>query len=67
MGVIMRAPIVALALALLGGAFLAVSAFLGVSAAADGTMLAAETCIVLAVVIYLGWFIAGCISEIRNA
>jgi hypothetical protein len=30
-------------------------------------MIAAETCIALAVVIYLGWFIAGCISEIRNA
>jgi hypothetical protein len=43
MGVIMRAPIFALALALLGGAFLAISAFLGVSTAADGTMLAAET------------------------
>lgn len=63
----MYAPIVALVLALLGGALLAISAFLGVSAAADGTILAAETCIVFAVVIYLGWFIAGCVSEIRNA
>ena len=63
----MRAPIVALVLALCGGAFLAASAFLGVSAAADATIIAAETCIVLAVVIYLGWFIAGCVSEIRNA
>ncbi len=63
----MRVPIVALVLALLGGAFLAISAFLGVSAAADGTIIAAETCIVLAVVIYLGWFFAGCISEIRDA
>jgi hypothetical protein len=63
----MPVPIVALLLALCGGAFLAISAFLGVSTVADGTMIAAETCIALAVVIYLGWFIAGCISEIRNA
>ena len=63
----MPVPIVALLMALCGGAFLATSAFLGVSTVADGTMIAAETCIALAVVIYLGWFIAGCISEIRNA
>jgi len=63
----MRAPVVALVLALCGGAFLAISAFLGVSTAADGTILAAETCIALAVIIYLGWFIAGCVSEIHNA
>ena len=65
----MPVPIVALLLALCGGAFCrATSAFLGVSTVADGTMIAAETCRRLAgIVIYLGWFIAGCISEIRTA
>jgi hypothetical protein len=30
-------------------------------------MLGAEICVVAAVVVFLGWFLAGCISEIRNA
>ncbi|MGA7004176.1 MAG: hypothetical protein WBZ28_19770 [Pseudolabrys sp.] len=63
----MRAPLIATLLALLGGLFLLVSAFLGVTAAADWTILAAETCFVLAVIIFLGWFLAGCVSEIRKA
>ena len=63
----MRAPLIATLLALLGGLFLLVSAFLGVTAAADGTILAAEICFVLAVIIFLGWFLAGCVSEIRKA
>ncbi|MFZ1065150.1 MAG: hypothetical protein WAN42_06525 [Pseudolabrys sp.] len=63
----MRAPLIATLLALLGGVFLLVSAFLGVTAAADWTILAAEICFVLAVIIFLGWFLAGCVSEIRKA
>jgi hypothetical protein len=30
-------------------------------------MLGAETCFVVAVIAFLGWFVAGCVSEIRNA
>ena len=60
-------PILALLLGLLGGLFLVISAFLGVTPTANGTMFAAETCFVLAIVIYLGWFIAGCVDEIRKA
>ena len=63
----MRAPLIATLLALLGGLFLVVSAFLGVTAAADWTILAAEICFVTAVIIFLGWFLAGCVSEIRKA
>lgn len=63
----MRAPLIATLLALLGGVFLLVSAFLGVTAAADWTILAAEICFVVAVIIFLGWFLAGCVSEIRKA
>ena len=63
----MRAPIIAAVLALVGGLFLAMSAFLGVTPFADWTMLGAEICVVAAVVVFLGWFLAGCISEIRNA
>lgn len=63
----MRAPLIATLLALLAGLFLLVSAFLGVTAAADWTILAAEICFVLAVIIFLGWFLAGCVSEIRKA
>jgi len=43
------------------------SAFLGVTPFADWTMLGAEICFVVAVVLFLGWFLAGCVSEIRNA
>ena len=63
----MRAPLVATLLALLGGLLLLVSAFLGVTAAADWTISAAEISFVSAVVVFLGWFLAGCVSEIRNA
>lgn len=63
----MRAPLIAAVLALLGGLFLCVSALLGVTALADWTILAAEICFVAAVVVFLGWFLAGCVSEIRNA
>ncbi len=58
---------IAIVLAVLGGLFLAVSAFLGVSNLADWTVFAAEISLVLAVIIFLGWFVVGCISEIRNA
>ena len=63
----MRPPLIAIVLAVLGGLFLAVSAFIGVSNLADWTVFAAEISLVLAVTIFLGWFVAGCISEIRNA
>lgn len=63
----MRAPLIAAILALVGALFLAMSAFLGVTPVADWTMLGAETCFVAAVVVFLGWFLAGCVSEIRNA
>lgn len=58
---------IATLLAVLGGCFLSVSAFLGVTPAADWTMLAAEVSFVIAVIVFLGWFLAGCISDIRNA
>lgn len=67
MGDIMRAPIIAALLAVLGGLFLVLSAFVGVTALGDWTMLAAEACFVVAVIVFLGWFLAGCISDIRNA
>jgi hypothetical protein len=63
----MRAPAIAALLAILGGLFLCVSAFLGVTALADWTILAAETCLAVAAIVFLGWFLAGCVSEIRNA
>jgi hypothetical protein len=63
----MRAPLIAIVLAVLAGLFLSVSAFLGVTPLADWTILAAEICLVAAVIIFLGWFLAGCISEIRKA
>jgi len=63
----MRAPLIEAVLALVGGLFLAISAFVGVTPFADWTMLGAEICVVAAVVVFLGWFLAGCISEIRNA
>ena len=63
----MRAPLIAAVLALVGGLSLAISAFVGVTPFADWTMLGAEICVVAAVVVFLGWFLAGCISEIRNA
>jgi hypothetical protein len=50
-----------------GAIFLCLSAFLGVTAYADWTIFAAEICLVAAVVVFLGWFLAGCISEIRKA
>ena len=58
---------IAIVLAVLAGLFLSVSAFLGVTPLADWTILAAEICLVAAVIIFLGWFLAGCISEIRKA
>ena len=63
----MRAPLIAIVLAALGGLLLCISAFLGVTATADWTMLGAEICFVTAVIVFLGWFLAECISEIRNA
>lgn len=63
----MRAPVIATLLALLGGLFLFVSAFLGVSAAADWTMFGAEASLILAVVVFLGWFLVECVMEIRKA
>ena len=63
----MSAPLIAIVLAVLGGLFLFVSAFLGVTAIADWTIFGAETSFVLAVVVFLGWFVAECVSEIRNA
>jgi hypothetical protein len=63
----MGAPLLAFVLAVLAGLLLAVSAFLGVTPFADWTVLVAEISLVLSVIVFLGWFIAGCISEIRNA
>ncbi len=63
----MRAPVIALFLAVLGGFFLVISAFLGVTKLADWTVFGAEACFVIAVFLFLGWFLAGCVSEIRNA
>jgi len=63
----MSAPIFATLLAVLGGFLLVVSAFLGVTPFADWTIFGAEASLVLAVAVFLGWFLAGCIAEIRNA
>ena len=63
----MGAPIIAAILAVIGGLFLCASAFLGVTPAANWTMVGAEACFVLAVVVFLGWFLAECVREIRNA
>jgi uncharacterized membrane protein len=63
----MPAPLLAGIFAVAGGLFLALSAFLGVTALADWTMLAAESCFVLAAVVFLGWFFIACVQEIRNA
>jgi hypothetical protein len=66
-GEAMGAPLLAFVLAVLAGLLLAVSAFLGVTPLADWTVLIAEISLVLSAIVFLGWFIAGCISEIRNA
>lgn len=63
----MRAPVIAAILAVVGCLFLAMSAFLGVTPFADWTMLGAEACLGAAVVLFLGWFLAGCVEEIRSA
>jgi hypothetical protein len=63
----MRAPLIAAVLAAVGAFLLAISAVLGVTPFADWTILAAETCLALAAVVFLGWFFAGCVEEIRNA
>jgi hypothetical protein len=63
----MRAPLFAVGLAGAGAIFLCASAFLGVTTYADWTMFAAEASFVTAVVVFLGWFFVGCISEIRKA
>jgi len=62
-----RAPVIAAILAVVGCLFLAMSAFLGVTPFRDRTMLGAEACLVAAAVLFLGWFLAGCVEEIRNA
>jgi hypothetical protein len=64
---VMSAPIFAALLAVLGGLLLVVSAFLGVTPAADWTIFGAEASLVVAAVVFLGWFIVGCIAEIRSA
>ena len=63
----MHVPLIALLMAVAGALFLSASAFLGVTAFADWTMIAAGICLVTAVVVFLGWFLAACISEIRKA
>ena len=63
----MQAPLTAFAVAVLGGLLLAASAFLGVTRAADWTILGAEICFVVAIIVFLGWFLKGCIEEIQNA
>jgi hypothetical protein len=62
----MRAPLIAVGLAAIGAIFLCASAFLGVTAYADWTMFAAEASLVTAVIVFLGWFVVGCIGEIRK-
>jgi hypothetical protein len=63
----MRAPLIAIVLAVAGAMFLCASAFLGVTAYADWTMFAAALCLVTAIVVFLAWFLVGCISEIGKA
>jgi hypothetical protein len=63
----MSAPIFAALLAVLGGLLLVASAFLGVTPAADLTIFGEEVSLVVAAAIFLGWFLLGCIAEIRNA
>jgi len=63
----MQAPLTAFAVAVLGGLLLAASAFLGVTRAADWTILGAEICFVIGIIVFLGWFLKGCIEEIRSA
>jgi uncharacterized membrane protein len=63
----MQAPLTAFALAVLGGLLLVASAFLGVTPSANWTILGAEVCFVVAIIVFLGWFLMGCLEEIRNA
>jgi hypothetical protein len=63
----MQAPLIAFVLAVLGGLLLVMSAFLGVTAPADWTILGAEVCFVIATIVFLGWFLKGCVEEILNA
>ena len=63
---IVSPPLVSVALVVLGGIFLCASAFLGVTALADWTVLAAEALVALAACLFLGWFIVGCAAEIRR-
>jgi hypothetical protein len=62
----MFATKLAAVLALVGFVLLAVSAFLGVTHLADWTIDAAQAFLWLAMIIYLGYFLAASVSEIRN-
>ena len=67
----MVATILAAGLALLGFVLLVASAFLGSALlggphVADWTLDAAQVFLSLAVVIYLGYFLAACVTEVRN-
>jgi hypothetical protein len=63
----MPAPIFAALLGVMGGALLVISAFLGVTPIADWTIVGAAACFMIAVIVFLGWFLAGCVDEIRKA
>jgi hypothetical protein len=62
----MFATKLAAVLALVGFVLLAVSAFLGVTHLADWTIDAAQAFLWLAMSVYLGYFLAASVSEIRN-
>lgn len=67
----MYAIIISAVLAVLAGALLAASAFLGsalygIPQLSDWTLDAAQVCLWVGAAIFLGYFLAGCANEIRN-
>ena len=62
----MTAPIIAIAFGVLAAVCLGLSALFGVSTLADWTIDAAQVFLVLAIVVFYGYFLTGCVSEFRN-
>jgi len=63
----MIAPILAIVFAVLAALCLGASALLGVTMLADWTIDAAQILLVLAVVVFYGYFLTACVNEFRKA
>jgi len=63
----MLAPIIAVVLAIVAALCLGASALLGVTTLADWTIDAAQVLLLLAIVVFYGYFFTACINEFRKA